>query len=210
MEIKYFGGNCIRLQTKKVSVVIDDNLEKLGQKSSSKPTDIEILTSKKLLSPTSKSEFLVDTPGEYEIRDVSIQGVAARAHIDEEHVKSAVCFRLIIDDVRVCVLGHIYPDLSDEQLEAIGMVDILTIPVGGSGYTIDAIGALKLIKKIEPKLVIPTHYDDKALKYEVPQADLESVRKTFSMEPAEELEELKIKGREFAEGTRLVILKRQQ
>lgn len=209
MEIKYYGGNCVRIQTKKVSVVIDDNLEKLGQKSATKSTDIEVLTSKTLLSPTSKSEFLVNTPGEYEVRGVSIHGIAARAHMDVEGKKSAACFRLIIDDIRIAVLGHIYPDLTDGQLEAIGLVDILIIPVGGNGYTIDGVGALKLIKKIEPKLVIPTHYDDKNLNYEVPQADLESVRKTFSMEPAEELDELKLKGREFAEGTKLIVLNRQ-
>jgi L-ascorbate metabolism protein UlaG (beta-lactamase superfamily) len=209
MEIQYYGGNCVRIQTKKVSVVIDDNLEKLGQKSTTKPTDIEVLTSKTLLSPTSKSEFLVDTPGEYEIRNVSIHGVAARAHMDEECKKTASCFRLIIDDIRIGVLGHIYPNLNDEQLEAIGMVDILIVPVGGNGYTVDAVGALKLIKQVEPRLVIPTHYDDEDLNYEVPQADLDTVRKTLSMEPAEEVDELKLKGREFAEGTKLVILKRQ-
>lgn len=209
MEIKYYGGNCVRIQTKKVSVVLDDNLEKLGQKSITKPTDIEVLTSKSLLSATSKSEFMVNTPGEYEVRNVSIHGIAARAHMDEEGKKSAACFRLIIDDIRIAVLGHIYPDLNEEQLEAIGMVDILIIPVGGNGYTVDGVGALKLIKKIEPRLVIPTHYDDKNLKYEVPQADLESVRKTLSMEPAEELDELKLKGREFAEGTKLIVLNRQ-
>lgn len=210
MDIKYFGGNCVRIQTKKVSVLIDDNLDKLGLKSATKSSDIEILTSKTLLSPTSKSEFLVDTPGEYEVRGVSIQGIAARAHIDEVDSKSASCFRLIIDEIRIGVMGHIYPDLNDEQLEKLGRIDILIIPVGGNGYTIDGVGALKLIKQIEPRLVIPTHYDDKAINYEVPQADLESVRKTLSMEPADELDELKIKGREFAEGTKLVILNRQQ
>lgn len=209
MEIKYYGGNCVRIQTKKVSVVVDDNLEKLGQKSATKPNDIEIITSKSFMDHPLKSQFQVDLPGEYEVRGVSVRGVAARAHMDEEGKKTATCFRLIIDDIRIGVLGHIYPELSDGQLEAIGMVDILIIPVGGSGYTIDGVGALKLIKQIEPKLVVPTHYEDKALKYEVPQADLESVRKTLSMEPAEELDELKIKGREFAEGTKLIILNRQ-
>ena len=58
------------------------------------------------------------------------------------------------------------------------MVDVLFVPVGGNGYTLDAIGALKIIKKIEPKIIIPTHYADKAIKYEVPQADLDEVMKT--------------------------------
>lgn len=167
------------------------------------------MTSKVLLSDKTTVEFLVDTAGEYEIRDVSIQGITARSHMDEENIKTSVIYRLIVEDIKIGVLGHIYPDLADDQLEALGMIDILIIPVGGNGYTLDSVGALKLIRKIEPHIVIPTHYDDKHLKYEVPQADLESVRKTLSMEPAEELDELKLKSREFADNTKLVILKRQ-
>jgi L-ascorbate metabolism protein UlaG (beta-lactamase superfamily) len=87
------------------------------------------------------------------------------------------------------------------------MVDVLFIPVGGNGYTLDGIGALKVIKKIGPSIVVPTHYAAKGIKYEVPQADLSEVRKTISLEPVEELDQLKLKGREFAEGTKLIILK---
>ena len=65
------------------------------------------------------------------------------------------------------------------------------------------------IKKIEPHVVIPTHYADKDVSYEVPQDDLEAVRKVLSMEPADELDELKIKSREFSESAKLVILKRR-
>lgn len=209
MEFKYYGGNCLKIQTKNAAVVIDDNLAKLAKKNITKPTDIFVITSKDLPNDDLQAEFQVNIPGEYEIRNVSIKGIAARAHMDTDENKSAVIYKLIIEDIKIGVIGHIHPDLSDYQLEALGMVDVLIIPIGGGGYTLDGVGALKLIKKIEPHIVIPTHFADKELKYEVPQADLDSVRKTFSMEPAEELDELKIKGREFAEGTRLVILKRQ-
>lgn len=211
MEIKYFGANCVRIQTKKSGVVIDDNLDSLGQKSIVKDSDISIYTSRvDTVFKTKKSgSFLADKPGEYEVSDISIKGIAARSHIDEPNTKTAVMFRLIIDDIKIGILGHVYPDLSDDQLESLGMIDVLIVPVGGSGYTLDSIGALKLIKKISPHIVVPTHYDDKNIKYEVPQASLEEVRKNLSMEPADQEDELKIKGREFAEGTKLVILNRQ-
>lgn len=210
MDIKYFGGNCIKLQTKKASVVIDDNLDQLGLANITKTSDISVSTIKGSNFLSSKNnEFNINKPGEYEVLDTSIKGISATAHIDEPGVKNAVIYRIILDDIRVAVLGHIYPDLSEDQLESLGMVDVLIIPVGGRGYTLDGIGALKLIKKIGPKIVIPTHYSDSKVKYEVPQDDIESVRKTLSMEPAEEEQELKIKGRDFAEGTKLVILKRQ-
>lgn len=210
MDIKYFGANCIKLQTKKASIVIDDNLEKVGLESITKASDISISTNKDSNFLSSKSsEFVVDKPGEYEVSDTSIKGISARAHIDDPDQKNATIYRVIIGDIRVAVIGHIYPDLSEAQLEGLGMVDILIIPVGGKGYTLDGVGALKIIKKIGPKIVIPTHYSDSKINYEVPQDDIEAVRKTLSMEPAEELDELKIKGKEFSEGTKLIVLKRQ-
>ncbi len=63
-------------------------------------------------------------------------------------------YKLIIEDVRVGVLGHIHPELDDKQLEALGTIDILLVPVGGNGYTLDSLEALKLIKKIEPKITL--------------------------------------------------------
>ena len=206
MEAEFYGANCIRLRTKKVSVVIDD-YEKDKGKIITKPNDIALFTRQNSEKPN--SAFTVDQPGEYEVNDVSIHGISARAHMESEAEKSSVIYQLIINDFRIAVVGHIYPDLSEQQLESIGMVDILFVPVGGSGYTLDATGAMKVIRKIGPSIVIPTHYADKAIKYEVPQADLSEVRKTLSMEPAEELDQLKLKSREFAEGTRLVILKKQ-
>jgi L-ascorbate metabolism protein UlaG (beta-lactamase superfamily) len=106
------------------------------------------------------------------------------------------------------VLGHIYPELSDDQLEAIGMVDVLFTPVGGHGYTLDAVGALRLTRVIDPKLVIPTHYEDKALKYEVPQTSLAQAVTELSMEPKEKLDKLKVKSTDLGEVTQLVVLQK--
>ena len=207
MEIKFFGADAIRLQTKKAGVVIDDNLSSLGQKPITKESDLSVFTLRQDKSDIPKNAFYVDRPGEYEAMNVSIQGIAAQAHTDEPGKKSATMYRLVIDDFKVGVVGHIYPDIDDEQLERLGMIDVLLIPVGGNGYTLDAAGALKIIKKIGPSIVIPTHYKDSKIKYEVPQGGLEEARKVLSMEPAEELDSLTLKSREFAEGTRLIILK---
>lgn len=207
MDIKFYGANTIRLQTKKVGVAIDDNLASLGQKSVTKETDLSVYTSKQDESTLPKSVFYVDTPGEYEVINVSIKGISAQAHMDEPGKKNAIIYRLVIDDYKIGVVGHIYPEISDEQLESLGMIDVLIIPVGGHGFTLDGAGALKIIKKIGPSIVIPTHFNDKKIKYEVPQDDIEDIRKVLSMEPAEETDALTLKNREFSEGTKLVILK---
>lgn len=205
MDAQFFGANCIALTTKQARVVIDDNLVDLGGKSASKAGDITLFTSPHG-NPRTESKIVIDSPGEYEVSGVSIYGIPARSHLDESSQKNAVMYKLILDDIKVLILGHIYPELSDKQLENIGMVDVMFVPVGGNGYTTDPVGALKLIKKIEPKLVVPTNYDDAKLNYPVPQQSLEEAIKVLAMEPKETTNKLKIKAAELGESTQLAII----
>lgn len=208
MELQYYGANCLRLSAKKAQIVIDDNLAKLGLKSITKSTDISLRTSQEFPEHTD-TVFRAELPGEYEVSGVVIHGVAARAHMDEEGKHNAVIYTIQADDTKVLVLGHIYPELSEDQLEQIGMVDIAVVPVGGNGYTLDGVGALKVIKQIEPKVVIPTHYADAKIKYEVPQAPLADAVKGLGMEVAETAGKYKIKPSELSDTTKLVVLERQ-
>lgn len=208
MELTFHGANCIKIANKKTSVIIDDNLAALGGKSVATAKDIVLLTGD--TEHPKDSHFTIDLPGEYEVSDVSVQGIAARSHIAEAASDtSTTMYRIIIDGVRIAVTGHIYPNLSDTQLEALGTIDVLFVPVGGNGYTLDAGGAQKIIKAIEPKIVVPTHYAGKGLKYEVPQTELEDALKNLAMEPVERLDVLKMKNAELSDTTRLVVLEQK-
>jgi L-ascorbate metabolism protein UlaG (beta-lactamase superfamily) len=206
MELAYFGANCLRITTKKAQVVVDDNLQKLGLKTITKPTDISLKTFSDI--PSHESRFSVDMPGEYETAGIIIHGIAARAHMDEEGKNAATIYTLEADGTRVAILGHIYPELSEDQLEQIGMVDIVAVPIGNSGYTLDAVGALKIIKQIEPKVVIPTHYADNDIKYEMPQVELAEALKNLGMEISETLDKYKYKPADLSDSIKLVILNR--
>lgn len=208
MELQYYGGNCVRVSTKKAAVVIDDTVADLGGKSATKPGDVCVFTTSHGQTAASP-KFVIDQPGEYEVSDISVQGIAARAHIDVQGELNATMYRIIIDDIRIAVVGHVYPKLSSSQLEALNTIDILIIPVGGNGYTLDSEGAIKLIKDIDPKVVIPTHYDDKDLNYPVPQRSLEEAIKGLSMEEHEAVPKLKIKHGELSDVLQLVVLERQ-
>ena len=81
---------------------------------------------------------------------------------------------------------------SEDQLESIGVVDIIVIPVGGNGYTLDATAAAHLVRQIDAKVVIPVHYADSGLKYEVPQDDFEVFHKELGGE-VESVDKLKVK-----------------
>lgn len=208
MELQYYGGNCVKIVTKEATIVIDDNLESLGLKSVVKPDDIALYT---VFDPihTQNNHLVINQPGEYEVSKVAIQGIPARAHMDEVGKLSATIFKLTTSELRIAVVGHIHPDLDEAQLEAIGTVDVLIVPVGGGGYTLDATGAMQIIKKIEPKVIVPVHYADTAVKYEVPQAELTDALKNMSIEVRETVPKLKLKASDLPEATQLIVVERQ-
>ncbi len=207
MELQYYGANCVLLTAKDIRIVVDDTLAMTSAKSITKPGDVALFTG---IVP----EIAVDTkitiaqPGEYEIANVSIVGIPARAHMDEPGQHSATMYKVIVGDVSFLFTGHVYPELSDDQLEDINAIDVMVVPVGGNGFTLDSIGALKLVKAIEPKIVVPTHYDEKGLKFEVPQQTLDQAIHGLGMEPKEKVAKLKVKSLELPEVTSLIVLER--
>ncbi len=205
MDLQFYGANCLGVSHKGARIVIDDNLAELGSKSVTKPEDVVLFTAQ---HDEPKARLIFDSPGEYEVSDISVVGIAARAHVDEPGKLTATIFKLVCGDQSLLITGHIYPELSDKQLEAIGHVDVLVVPVGGNGYTTDPAGALQIIKAIEPKLVIPTHYADKTLKFPVPQQELAQALKELAMEPKETVTKLRLKPNELTDVTQLVILER--
>lgn len=205
MDLQFYGANCLSLAYKGARVVIDDNLAGLGAKGVTKADDVALFTGE---HAGSSGRLAFDGPGEYEVSDISVIGIPARAHMDEEGTTNATMFELIAGDQSVLVTGHVYPELDDKQLEAIGLVDVMVVPVGGNGYTVDPVGALKLIKEVEPKIVIPTHYGDKALKFPVPQQDLAAALKEMAMEPKETVSKLRLKPAELTDVTQLIILEK--
>ena len=210
MEIQYYGGNCIKLTTKKAAIVIDDNLKELGASQVAKPTDIQLFTSR-ITGAAPKAKLTIDGPGEYEVSNVSISGLAVRAHIDEKDMLNATIYTIVADGVRIAVIGHVYPSLNETQLESIGVVDVLIVPVGGHGFTLDTVGALKVIKQIEPKIIIPTQYSVKGLNYPVPAISLDDAIKGLIMEPKETVSKLKIKATDLlGEQAQLIVLEPQK
>lgn len=207
MDLQFFGANCIALTVLGSRIVIDDNLASLGSKAVTKQGDIVLFTGEHD-KPTTDVKLMIDSPGEFEVGSVSIYGIPVRTHMDESGKKSGTMYKLVWGDISVLVTGHIFPDLTDKQLEAIGMVSVLVIPVGGNGFTLDPIGALSVVKKIEPKIIIPTHYDDQDLNFPVVQQTLEHALVGLAMEPSERTSKLKMKSMDLSEGTRLVVLER--
>ncbi|MEI6755891.1 MAG: MBL fold metallo-hydrolase [bacterium] len=206
MDLQFFGANCVGITLKGARIIIDDNLVELGAKSVIKPDDVALYTGK--TEQQSKARLTFDSAGEYEVSGISVIGIPARAHMDEAKTLNATMFKIVTGDLTILVTGHVYPELNENQLEAIGMVDVLIIPVGGNGYTLDPAGALKLIKDIEPKMIVPTHYSDKALKFPMPQQELANALKELGMEPKDKVSKLKLKHADIDEVMHLIVLEK--
>lgn len=207
MQIEFYGANCIRIKTKQASLVFDDNLADIGQKSISTDDDVLAVTNTNLMKIPAKHKLVLDSPGEYELGDIMLTGISAQGYLDEKGVEKATIYKGIVGDLRFVMLGHIQPDLTDEQLEVIGIVDIVFLPVGGNGYTTDAVGATKLIKSLDAKLVIPTHYDAKGINYEVPQGSAEELIKNLGVEVRKvDSKSFKLKRSDIPEKLELVVI----
>lgn len=192
-EVEYKGANCVVISSKKASIVVDPKLSLVGLKDASVKDAVELATETRFAINSADAKLVIEGPGEYGIADFDIRGVAAQRHLDAEtDPKASTIYRIEAGDIRAAVIGNIYEKLSEDQLEEIGIVDVLIIPVGGSGYTLDATGAATITRQIDPKAVIPVHYADPAIKYEVPQSDLETFTGELGV-AVEETPKLKLK-----------------
>jgi L-ascorbate metabolism protein UlaG (beta-lactamase superfamily) len=207
MDIEYRGANCVVLKTKGDIVVVDParevNAKDYGEKA------IILYTDEKFMEGPKQSGFVISAPGEYEKGEVSVRGIAVRRYIDpEEYGKKATMYRVEFGGVRVAVLGNLTNSIDEDDLESLGVVDVVVIPVGGGGYTLDGKDASLIIRQIGPRVAIPTHFDD-GTKYEVPQDKLESFVKEFGGSHENKGANLKIKSvEELPEGPVIYELKR--
>ncbi len=76
-----------------------------------------------------------------------------------------------VSDLRIVHLGDLGQPLSQDQIDAIGPVDVLLVPVGGT-FTIDAAGATEVVEQLGPRVVIPIHYGTEALTFQLDPVDV--------------------------------------
>lgn len=194
MEITYNGANCFKVNTKNTSLVIDDNLKDLGLTSITTDSDALLYTQNILKDEDLEAKIIIDGPGEYELDDVTVLGIQTRAYTDEESKMTATMYKIINSEHQVLFMGHVQPKLDTKVLEKIGVVDVLVVPVGGSGYTLDAEDASEVIKLLNPKIVIPSHYNDSQIKYDMPMRDLDEFLVKMGASDTAKQKSLKLKG----------------
>jgi len=214
MQIQYLGHSCFKLTGKDdkgnvISLVTDPFSPEYGLRLPSVEADIVTVSHQHKdhnnVSGVKGSPYVIDTPGEYEVRDVFIQGIDS-FHDEKGGAERGtnIIYRISMDDLVVTHLGDLGHALDTKQLERLEGTDILFVPVGGV-YTLNAPKAVEVINQIEPRMVIPMHYKISGSKIELDA--LEKFIKEIGMKPTEE-EKLKISKKDLPiEDMELVVFK---
>jgi L-ascorbate metabolism protein UlaG (beta-lactamase superfamily) len=205
MDITYLGAGSVRLSGKNLSVICDPYDGSSGLAAINAKADVVTLSGPEGFGRVSAS-MVFDGPGEYEVKGASIVGVPARLHIDESGHRGTA-YGLVVDGVNVVVTGNIAGKLDEDQVEKLGQVDVLIVPVGGSGLTLDAEGAAAVVTQLEPSYVVPIHFDDGVTKYPVPQAKVELFLKEMGANP-EPQSKLRVNPKEAPPETQVALLSR--
>lgn len=215
MNIVWHGQSCFQISSTQgknnhISIVIDPFDKNTGLRVPKLQADIVLVTHDHFdhnnVKAVSGPPLVIKGPGEYDVKGVFIQGIPGFHDNSQGAERGEITMYTIeIEEMRLCHLGDLgQKELSSEQLDKLGNIDILMIPVGGI-YTIDAGEAAKIISQIEPKIIIPMHYQIPKLKIKLDKVD--KFLKALNIKKSEALAKLSIKKKDIlSEGAKLIIL----
>ena len=212
MEIRWCGHSYFFIKTQKentkeeTKIAIDPFSEEIGMKPCEIEADILLITHQHFDHNNKKTVkgdyFLIEGPGEYEVKEVYIKGILSYHNTKKE---PNTIYLLESEGIKICHLGDLgQNELAPWQIDEMPDVDVLMIPVGGV-YTISAKDALKIVNQIEPKIVIPMHYALPKLKVKLD--NVAEFLKVIGEENLEPQTKLSIKKEKLPTQTTTVLLK---
>jgi len=180
MEIIWHGHSFFEIKSKEdknqVKIAIDPFSEEIGLKVPKLEADILLISHDHYdhnnKDAISGNYFLIDNPGEYEIKGVFVKAI--KSFHDKKEGKERgenLIFKIETEGLGICHMGDFgQKQLNEKQIEEIGEVDVLMVPVGGI-YTISSKEAIKILEQLEPKITIPMHYSLPKLKIKLEPVD---------------------------------------
>ena len=162
MEITWLGHSCFRIKGKEVLLIMDPCTSSTGYTLGKIQANIVTVSHQhpghSNLDAIQENCRVIKGPGEYEIKDTYITGIATY-HDGEKGNKLGknTIYVVEIDGVTLCHLGDLGHALSPEMIGELGSINVLFVPVGGHS-TIGATVAADLVRNMNPGFVIPMHY----------------------------------------------------
>ncbi|MDO8687350.1 MAG: MBL fold metallo-hydrolase [Dehalococcoidales bacterium] len=175
MDINWLGHSCFRIKGAQATVITDPYSPDLGYSLGSPAARIVTISHQhpghSYAQGVGDNPKVVAGPGEYDISGVLIIGTTTFHDGEEGRSRGKNTVYLIeVDEISICHLGDLGHVLTTAQVEEIGNVDVLMLPVGGVS-TINAPMAAEVVRQLEPKIVLPMHYKTAALNRELEPVD---------------------------------------
>lgn len=162
MTISFYGENCFKIQTGEFVILTDPFDQKIGLTVPRFKYDALVKTISAFpLEEEENSAIKIYGPGEYNFNGINAFGFLLEKESGEKFIKTV--FILDIEEIKIAFLGHISEIPDPAVMEKLEEIDILFVPGGGKPF-IDQKSAKKIIKQIQPKIVIPTLYKIPGLK----------------------------------------------
>lgn len=166
MIITYFGKEFFKLQFGDTIVAFNPPSKDSKFKTSRFGADVALISVNDKdhngvdnLSFGDKKPFVINGPGEYEVKNIFIKGVPSETGVGAGKKLNTI-YLLSIDKMDICFLGSLSSkNLPSETRETIDGVDILFAPVGGGTDGLSVTDAYSVAISLEPKIIIPMDYE---------------------------------------------------
>ncbi len=159
-DVKWLGNTCFRIKSREATVLMDPVARAGGVSMPKQKADIVTLSVRGPATALANVEgdyTLIDGPGEYEVQDVFLSGIRTWRNGGGAQKDFNTVYLVEMDEMIFCHLGSLSKSLTEAQVEAMGDVDVLFVPIGGE-ESLSPAGATEVIGQIEPRLVIPMRY----------------------------------------------------
>ena len=172
MQVLWFGQRCCRLEAKEGTVLIDPYGKEVSLRGPKLKGDLILMSTGTKPGEPEEGSFLITNPGEYERKGISVRGIASyRDAADGAERGLNTIYVIKSEDMTVCHLGALgQTQLTNEQVAAIGSVDVLIVPVGGHDV-LDAKAAVKVVEQVEPKVIVPVQFAMTGAPYEADKVE---------------------------------------
>jgi L-ascorbate metabolism protein UlaG (beta-lactamase superfamily) len=205
LEITWFGHSCFRLMERGRQTIITDPFDgSLGLPVPKLKGDVVSIShavpGHNHHQAVKGARLILNSPGEYEIGGVFIQGIAMH---DAETGRRNVAYTFNYDGITVLHLGDLAHIPAQAVVEAMGQVNVLLLPVGG-GNGLKAAQAAEVVALIEPYYVVPMHYALPGLVIELDPVD--KFLKAMGVSKAQDAETLKISPSDTTDQPQIVLL----
>ncbi len=201
MHISWLGLSALRVETKGAVIVTDPFAPTLTTRPLRAKADVVTVS-----NPASEahnhvgaihgSPFVVDTPGEFEVKGVYMQGLAG---------SHSTLYTFDVEGLRLAHIGDLRAAPQSAVLERMNGVDVLCLPVGG-GTTLDPEAAMEVVNAIEPRIVIPMHYHVEGFKPKEKLLPVAAFLREIGASKVEPIERLTVKKRDLGEDETTVVV----